>query len=305
MDLVSSASWLHPAQLQALGAAYGLAAPPPAASRVLCLGTHPNAGYAAELAAELPGIQCVAMPATGVLEPAPRAEPFDYVLLPEGYAALNRTTQRVLLAALAERMAPHGLLAVAYPTVVGSQILAMIWEPLRQYAARFADPQAQLAAARELLATLAAHLPCRPERSDRRDVYALVLRAAHAQYAHLDNAAFLRCLNAEPPPALAVHDCVAAAAHAGLRYLGEIEPADACSDARNALEATLTPAVLDGRPEAEPWRDLIRGRLYRRSAFCHAAVPILPAHAPCAPHAIGAGSRLGGLPEGAVRRSLP
>jgi hypothetical protein len=270
VDFVSSEQWLHPARLQGLGAAYGVAAPPPEASRVLCLVTHSNAEFAADLAGELPDVHRVGLAAAQSLEAAPCGRPFDYVLLPAGYAALNRAAQATLFATLARLMTPTGLLAVAYPTVVGAQLQAMVWEPLRQYAATFADPQAQLDAARGLLATLAAHLPCRPERGDRRDVYALLLRAEHTRCAQLDTAAFLRCLNAEPVAALAAHECLADAARAGLQYLGESDPAAALPESLSPLEALPVPDALRGRPEAEPWRDLLRGRLYRRSVFCRA-----------------------------------
>ena len=275
----------HPDRLATLARLHGLAAPAPAACRVLEIGSG-DGGNLLPMAAALPNSSFVGIDVSGRavdiakaraqatgLENArfeelsladfePPAASFDYVIAHGVYSWVDEPLRDALVALTARALAPNGVAYISYNTLPGGAMRALLREILLEHVKHVADPAQQLVAARELLD---------------------VLQVAWGYDEELRTLRYLAQKTRESPDALLYHDALspvnermrfadftAHAARHGLQFLAEanfweMQVGWLPHEMRDAVFATRD------RLQREALVDVLRLRSFRQTLLCHAA----------------------------------
>jgi SAM-dependent methyltransferase len=183
---------------------------------------------------------------------------FDYVVAHGVYSWIAPAARDALLAACRAHLAPHGVAYVSYDVFPGGHLREITRQMLRWHLRDVDEPAERIAQARMLLeAVMAAG----------RDGDPLQQRLAwQAEWAlaQADPALYHDEL-AEQHEAVLFTDFVAHAGRHGLRFLAEADVFE--------MQAGALPAGLGADPIArEQYLDFFKGRMFRQTLLCHAAV---------------------------------
>jgi SAM-dependent methyltransferase len=281
----------HPDRLATLATLFGVSAPDPAGCRVLELGCGDGAnllpmasgipsssfvgldsaagaiGLASATAQEL-GLENVRFEAGSIETYEPPAGGFDYVIAHGVYSWVPAPVRDSLLAVCARALSPSGVAYMSYNALPGGRLRQALRELLTFHLDGVDEPQARIAAARELLE---------------------LLRDAWETGEDGHPASTLGAL-AEPllrrPPAALFHDELAPVndpfyfheflAHAGahgLQFLAEAEFSEMQAGVMpESIERELLPA--DEPLRREQYLDFIKGRMFRQTLLCHARLEV-------------------------------
>jgi len=274
----------HPVRLATIARLLGIPAPAPAAARVLEVGCSDGANLL-PMAADLPqatftgcdiSARAIARARAGasalqlrnvtfverdLAALASEDEPFDYIVAHGVYSWVPRPVRDALLALARARLARNGILFVSYNVYPGCHVREAAWQMLHQHVDGIADPQARLAAARELAGILAEPSVAQTETDG-------LLRQELARVAaQTDSALFHDDLAIVNEPVW-FRDFAAHLAANDLTFLGEAKLS-------MMTAAGLTPRVQQlvagmDRLQREQYLDFARLRRFRQSLVCRA-----------------------------------
>lgn len=278
----------HPSHLFALAALLGLAAPPPAACRVLELGCG-RGGNLLPMAATLPACRFVGVDLSAMHVAVARDDvealalpnievhvadirdldaslgTFDYILCHGVYSWVPDDVQGHILRVCRELLAPEGIAYLSYNTLPGWHLRGLVRDVLLREAGTAAPVDVRIGRARDLLALLA-HLPSGGAAAWVRGEVELLagMSDAYLRYEHL----------AEHNHPVYFRDLALRAARAGLAYVTDAHDWSRSTD-RLAPEAR---AWIDRHAgsllDTEHYLDLLDTRFFRRSLFCHKERPV-------------------------------
>jgi SAM-dependent methyltransferase len=194
---------------------------------------------------------------------------FDYVVAHGVYSWIPPAARAGLLACARRCLAPAGIAFVSYNAYPGSYLRDMAGEMLRFHLRDVTDPQARLAGAHELMATIVAIEEPSP--------YARVLREQLERMLRYSDALLFHDDLAEISTPFYFHEFVEHAAGHGLRFLAEADLFE--SQMRDVPDsaAALMEALGDDVVAREQYLDFFRNRMFRQTLLCHAEAPPLRA----------------------------
>ncbi len=274
----------HPDRLATVARLLGIAAPPVESARVLEVGCSdganllpmaaglpqatftgcdisPRAIASARAGAAALGLANVSFVERDLATLAHEDGTFDYIIAHGIYSWVPKVVRDALLALARARLSRNGILFVSYNVYPGCHVRQAVWEMLHHHVDGIAEPQARLAAARELAGILAE--PSVPQSENDgflRQELARVATQTDSALFHDDLALFNEPVHFRDFAAhLAAHD---------LAYLGEARLS-------TMTAAGLTPRVQQlvsrmDRLQREQYLDFARLRRFRQSLACHA-----------------------------------
>jgi SAM-dependent methyltransferase len=280
--------------LEAIARLFGLNPAPAAGARVLELGCG-DGGNLLSLAQALPGASFVGIDAAAGaiarggelaraaglrnvqllcldLEALPEGAElgegasFDYILSHGVYSWIPPRARVGLLAGIRRHMAVEGVAYVSYNAYPGSYLRDMARDILGYHVRDISDPQAKLAAARELMQTIVAIETPSP--------YAQVLREHLERMLRYSTALLFHDDLAEISTPFYFHEFIEHAHHHQLTFLSEADLFESqmrdVPDSASRLMEELPDDVL----VREQYLDFFKNRMFRQTLLCHIDAPV-------------------------------
>ncbi len=204
---------------------------------------------------------------------------FDYIIAHGVFSWVPPAVRNGMLALIARRLAPQGIAFVSYNVYPGCYMRRMAWEILKFHTGEIDDPRTRLAEAQALIKLMAdpGNLE-QPNNLGLRQEFRELSERPESVLFHDD----LALVN---DPVYFHEFAVHADAH-GLKFLGEAEfHMMGDRDVAPAVRAVL--AGMD-RLSREQYLDFVRGRRFRQTLLCHAALEPEPAVEPQQLHGLWA-----------------
>ena len=273
----------HPDRLATIAMLLGLSPAPVTVCRVLELGCG-DGGNLIPMASGLPGSHFSGIDLSGAaveraaavagklglgnldvrqadLAALPQLGTFDYVIAHGVYSWIAEDERDALLAACRAHLAPNGVAYVSYDALPGGHLREITRQMLRWHLRDIEEPAERIAQARALLGALAA------TGETATGVQRTVAEQAARALEQRDPSLFHDEL-AERHEAVLFADFAGHAERHDLRYLAEADFFEM------TVPGPLAPAVseLADPIEREQYLDFFKGRLFRQTLLCHAAV---------------------------------
>lgn len=215
------------------------------------------------------GLDNLHLVVANLLEWAPGDTPFDYILAHGFFSWVPAPVRMRLLQLCQQSMAPHGVAYISYNAFPGSHLRKMVWDMMRAHVQGIADPSAKIAEAQKFLEWLAQDVLGEGSysvavRSEARDL----LQRTHASVLFHDDLAEIN----QP---YSFNGFMDLAGQHDLQFLAE---ADYCEMSDAVAGGDAIPrldAISAGDPlRKEQYRDYLKGRRFRQTLLCHAAVDL-------------------------------
>jgi methyltransferase-like protein/2-polyprenyl-3-methyl-5-hydroxy-6-metoxy-1,4-benzoquinol methylase len=283
----------HPDHLAALAILHGLEPAPPDRCRVLELGCA-DGGNLVPMAVEMPesrfvgidlsprqietgrafvaelGLKNLDLQTLSILEVDAGLGEFDYIICHGVFSWVARPIQERILAICRENLAPNGVAYVSYNTYPGWRLRGMVRDMVLFHTRGMDDPEERAARAFELVRFLA------ESAGEEQDAHAVFLRTARDHFEeHKDQPSYLihEYLEETNDP-LYFHEMVERAGSHGLQYLTEADPhLTEIGNLPAGVAEGLSQLATD-RIALEQHLDFVLNRTFRRTLFCHAAMPV-------------------------------
>jgi methyltransferase-like protein/2-polyprenyl-3-methyl-5-hydroxy-6-metoxy-1,4-benzoquinol methylase len=282
-------AWTHPGSLAAIGALYGLTAPSAERCRVLELGCAtggnlhslatllPQASFVgidassrqiaeAQERATLLGLDNVVFRAMNLLEVTADFGQFDYILCHGVYSWVPPAVADTILEICRRHLAPLGVAYVSYNTFPGWHIKTMIREMMAFHVRAIDDPQRKIVEARDFLHVLAELAP------EQGGIYKTLLKREEEERDTDTDWYFFHEYLEDVNQPVYFHEFAERMAAKGLQYLGPARFTVWENNLPARTERMLEP--LKDRVLREQYLDFIGNRTFRKSLFCHDAIPL-------------------------------
>jgi SAM-dependent methyltransferase len=191
---------------------------------------------------------------------------FDYILSHGVYSWIPPRARVGLLAGVRRHMAAEGVAYVSYNAYPGSYLRDMARDILGYHVRDISDPQARLAAARELMQTIVAIETPSP--------YAQVLREHMERMLRYSTALLFHDDLAEISTPFYFHEFIEHAHHHQLTFLSEADLFESqmrdMPDSAGRLMEELPDDVL----VREQYLDFFKNRMFRQTLLCHIDAPV-------------------------------
>ena len=193
-------------------------------------------------------------------------ESFDYILSHGVYSWIPPRARVGLLAGVRRHMAAEGIAYVSYNAYPGSHLRDMARDILGYHVRNIEDPQAKLAAAQSLMATIVAIEEPSP--------YARMLREHLGRMLSYSDALLFHDDLAEISTPFYFYEFMEHAAHHQLAFLSEANLFE--SQMREVPESagSLMEGLGDDVLVREQYLDFFKNRMFRQTLLCHADAPV-------------------------------
>jgi SAM-dependent methyltransferase len=274
---------LHPQRLAATARLFGLRTAPVDRCRVLEIGCA-RGGHLLPMAAQLPGSSFVGVDlAAGAIAAAreqagdlglanvrliqgsfselPDDGPFDYIVVHGVYSWIEPADREELLATCRRRLSAQGVALISYNTFPGWSLRGLTRGIMRLFPTG-GPPEEEVGRARSVLDWAANHVP-------EGAPHAGVLTSERSLIARVSDAYLFHEHLAPRNDPVWFSDFAAAAAEAGLRYVGEARLTDMAPMRLGAAAAAAVAAVSEDLLVREQLMDVLQPRYFRRTLLCH------------------------------------